>query len=596
MRATCFVTMLAAISAIGAPAWVQGAPVPAPYAEQLATDKDNSWWVRELRDFRIFPHRDGYYRLLAKGRWQAAAEELEAILKIAPEADPVRFELLKLHYGHGHLKGVQIWADRLITRRPAFAPAYLYRGMIHYETGRRTQATADLNRARALGGLTAADRRKAENLLARMALEQTFIRVETRLRLLRKAVPDIALNPLPAPPQENGDDELAGIEPPDLPIKKPQQAASNSAETSAKRAAVWRQRGYRAMESGDPERAITAFEAALAIGPETPVLTAQLGYAHLAAGNLDAAEAALTRAAPALAKSGPVYEDIGYIHKRRNRPEAAAQNFRRAIDSYIESGQKAQTRPLKQEVEWIEDRFDAGFYTLWRADSGDTRPSPLERDLQQSQGGVSLDFLPPGAGHDTGVHAKIFGRLLWSYRENTLRPQGKSVQGGIGVKIRPFAAHDMVFSAERLIAVGRAGRDEWMIRTGYSYTTGLSPRFSNDTAGRPAARLYLDGALIDPGTPDLYLSGESRAGWAWQSAASTILWPHAVIAANVQDDRFGDASIVEAGAGMAFHAHFGENRYRQWHNTLELSVQYRRKIAGDSAGGSSLIFLVSLRR
>jgi len=207
-----------------------------------------------------------------------------------------------------------------------------------------------------------------------------------------------------------------------------------------------------------------------------------------------------------------------------------------------------------------------------------------------------VDFLPQGAGHDTGVYAKIFGRLLWSYRDNTLRPQGQSVQGGIGVKIRPFAAYDMVFSMERLIGVGEAGRDEWMFRAGYSYATGLVPRIADSDTGRPAARLYLDGALIDPGTPDLYLSGEGRAGWAWQPAAATILWPHGIITANVQDDRFGDASIVEAGAGMALHVHFGESRYRQWHNALELSVQYRRKIAGDSAGGSSLIFLVSLRR
>lgn len=318
-------------------------------------------------------------------------------------------------------------------------------------------------------------------------------------------------------------------------------------------------KGYKAYAAGDYRVAAQAFEASLALDPGQPALASQLGYT--------------------LRKLG--------------RGKEAGRWFRHAI-THTEG---SPTYRMRREVEFAENSLDATAYLIWRENALDgSALAAVGPSLTQSQGGTELAWTPPRIGERNGRKFQVFGRLLWGFEGDSLNIQGESYQAGVGARYKPLERHNLVLTAERLIAVGDFARDDWMLRASYSWDTGFG--YDPDRSRWTYATFYADAAVIDPGSPDVFLLAEGRYGQSFRIAggangpglgAGWVLTPHVTAASVLQHDSFNTTTLIEAGGGASLKLWFDDTPMRAHGASVELLIQWRGKLAGDSAGPSGFL-------
>jgi tetratricopeptide (TPR) repeat protein len=87
--------------------------------------------------------------------------------------------------------------------------------------------------------------------------------------------------------------------------------------------------GSAAFQAGDYQKALTAFQAALAQGMSTPALHFNIGVAAFRVGNYGRAETAFKEVANTPAMAGLAYYNLGLVELKRNDPAAANRWFSR---------------------------------------------------------------------------------------------------------------------------------------------------------------------------------------------------------------------------------------------------------------------------
>lgn len=323
--------------------------------------------------------------------------------------------------------------------------------------------------------------------------------------------------------------------------------------------------GFAAYDAGDYAAAAEAFEHALATRPDLVIVAAQLGYAY----------------------------------RKLGRNDDAARAFRQAMAEAVEMDADDRHR-LRREVQILENRLDFSLYHVHReAAIPDHQLSLAGPTLTQSQSGAELAWIPPGIGFRDGRVLRLGGRLLWGYDGTSLDPRGESVQAGLGLSYKPLADHNLVIGAERLIGIGADARDDWMLRAGYSWVRGYGPDFARKRW--TYLTFYGEAAVIDPADPDLLLAAEVRGGRSFRLTGdgygpALTLTPHLVLAASRQKDSFAATELLEAGPGMSLKLHFADTPASAHGGSMDIVLQYRAKLAGNSAGGSGLMLtLVFLR-
>ncbi len=318
-------------------------------------------------------------------------------------------------------------------------------------------------------------------------------------------------------------------------------------EGRTSRANALYQRGLKQQEAGDLDGARKSFEAALMEDPGSTVIRASLGYVLYAAGDLKAARAVFEETVRRDPSATALFDELGYLNLRLGEPAAADGWFRRAIDAHRREQPStpadAEARDervyrLRSEVREIENRFDGTLYSLIRRGSGNAAPNPTGRSLTQSQGGAEGAYRLPIDGLGQGRMVQVFGRVLWGYRRDSLHIRGNSYQGGVGIRAKPLASQNLILSFERLVSLGSAARDDWLARIGYSWSTGTG--FEPFRKSWPYLSVYGDAALAFPSGPDLFLTGELRAGQSWRLGSRVSVTPHVVLAGSRQEDGPGD--------------------------------------------------------
>lgn len=353
------------------------------------------------------------------------------------------------------------------------------------------------------------------------------------------------------------------------------------------------QRGLTRQKAGDLGGARRDLEAAVALAPDNAAIRASLGYVCEAAGDLKAAR---TNFAAALERDPgllTLYDELGYLNLRLGDTTAADKWFREAIDrhraeSAATSAQVAERDErlyrLRREVAQLEDDLDLSLYSIFRRGSGAGAPNPTGRSLTQSQGGLEAAYRLPITGLGAGRTVQAFARLLWSYKPDSLAIRSNSYQSGIGFRVKPLARQNLVLSMERLVSLGKAARDDWLARAGYSWSLGYG--FDPFRMSWPYVLVYGDAALAFPTGPDLFLTGEVRAGQSWRLGSRISITPHAVLEGSRQEDGPVTTTLVEAGPGISLKCYFDDSAYRAYRANAELLLQYRAKIAGNSTGTS----------
>lgn len=337
-----------------------------------------------------------------------------------------------------------------------------------------------------------------------------------------------------------------------------------------------------------PGEAATAFAQAISIISDAQSLAA-LGYARLAAGEDARALEAFVQAVESGYPDSRLLLEIAYIARRKASGEEAIPWFRRYLDEVADAEDRLLVR---REIRNIENRLD-GAASLFYRTRGDGRDDLQvgNRSLGASQGILESRFRLLGPPER---FIAPFVRALWAIDGASPAPAGDSLQTGFGVSAKPFARQSVLLSAERLVAIGKQARNDWLLRLSASMGDGFEAPLSAERSWTIWS-VYAEAALIGLERPDSQFIAEARLGEArllgggWRGAL--FLQTSSLI----QDDAGGTLSLFEAGPGFTLALPFGGREHAAAGRSIELTVQYRKTLAGDSSTKSGISLSLAMR-
>ncbi|MEM6680633.1 MAG: hypothetical protein AAF607_00170 [Pseudomonadota bacterium] len=341
--------------------------------------------------------------------------------------------------------------------------------------------------------------------------------------------------PLPVQPVFNNAIEAAPIPQSVVPVRKVTQL---------------NQAGYDALSAGAVDEALMYFRQSLVLEPRQPLIQGQLGY----------------------------------ILKSRGRFREAG----RAFEKISALGLIAPQPGIAREASALSRALRLTAYTVWREDSQPEADISFGPSLAQSQSGLGAAYRLPIDGWASRHYLSAYTRLLWAYEPMSLRINEESFQGGIGIQVRPFEVVNFIAAAERLVSFGTQARDDWLLRGSYSAGQGYAPLNGERTWLHWS--VYADAAVIDPADPDLQLTGEGRIGLGQRpfERSSFAMIPFAGLSLNYQDAGGAGTSLYEAGAGVWMRYWPGGPNLPDPLRALDLRLEYRGKLGGDSRSVSGI--------
>ncbi len=315
----------------------------------------------------------------------------------------------------------------------------------------------------------------------------------------------------------------------------------------------------------------------------TPISAA---YVALRAGDDKRAVRDFRRAATGGKLSADEFADAGYAGLAADRDADAARYFERAIDA--SSGTKTNSLAARQQVEDLRTAhaeatrkwgFEASLgYRSAGLQSGFTAtPSPTITNNWQA--GVEAYWRPFGSLGDRLF--EVYARGDESFGVKGGDASGAStLEAAFGARAKPFADLDAIVAFERIVAIGSRAQGDWLARIGYSGGIGTERRI--DVPSWWTVQGYAEaGHFVNAGST--YATASLEAGRTFRIDRVTPRWtvfPYAVIGADY--DSSIDRSIpLGAGLGVSTRYVFRDSKYDAPRSYVDLSLQYRLRLAGD---------------
>ncbi|MFC5472640.1 NfrA family protein [Paraherbaspirillum soli] len=282
-------------------------------------------------------------------------------------------------------------------------------------------------------------------------------------------------------------------------------------------------------------------------------------------------------------------QDIAYAYLHSDDSVNAERWFKQAIDyRYSTIVEQPGTMDedlyrLRSELGNLNKTFEVGLYQSYRANnhaantSFSPSPGSINGGLIPSQGGLEALYKLPGAGVNGDWTWQLFSRMLWSNEPGSVAILGKSLQGGLGARVKPFSTLDFYVGLERLVKIGNQAQDDWLLRSsiGWSDGYGLKP----NQASWNMTTVYGDFGYFfrNGGTESVY--GEARQGRTFNVANKLLITPHLVIDGRHQWPDPFDTSYFEGGVGVSFKYLFNETRYEATRSNIDFNIQYKHGIS-----------------
>ncbi|SAL56608.1 hypothetical protein AWB71_03044 [Caballeronia peredens] len=160
-------------------------------------------------------------------------------------------------------------------------------------------------------------------------------------------------------------------------------------------------------------------------------------------------------------------------------------------------------------------------------------------------------------------------------------PSGAStLQAALGARVKPFASVNAIFAVEKILPIGSDVRSDWLARAAYS--TGFGDTRRLDVPSWWTGTVYGEaGHYIE--NHSTYATANARLGRTYRVDALSprlTVFPHAVV--GMDYDSAVDHSVpVGVGAGVAARYWFRGGPYDAPRSFVDVSVQYRFRVAGD---------------
>ncbi|WP_374595868.1 hypothetical protein [Sphingosinicella sp.] len=251
---------------------------------------------------------------------------------------------------------------------------------------------------------------------------------------------------------------------------------------------------------------------------------------------------------------------------------AAAQGFTSALAADPRHPNAAAWRA---ELSALRKRWRMDAYSLVREGaSGLVSDRPL---LGGGQSGIRLSYAPdPLARHPV----ELFGRAAIAH--DGLSPKGRSAQAAIGAAWMPLGRGGPAVGVERLIALGREGRDAWAIRVSGGAWHAADAQLPLDLSA------YAEAGIVGANRRDGFAGAQAFALYPVATRKGTRIGIGGGVWGSVQDGETRTASRLELGPGAQLSQQIRKG-------TIELRGEYRFRIAGDAAPGSGPTLTVATR-
>jgi tetratricopeptide (TPR) repeat protein len=365
------------------------------------------------------------------------------------------------------------------------------------------------------------------------------------------------------------------------------KAAEQMAPNPAKRDEALRAQINTLLELQRKAEARAMFDQAIAQGRLRTVRDADLAYLAVAVGNDQVALALFDRAHATGQLPPRATIDAGYTAMRQFQNPKAIAYLKEGIDA------KADGRLAIDDQKLFETRRTvADLSREWGVNASisygkvGSAPNPflistVPSSSYTGQLGSEFYYRPAEIGNRNGALFEVFMRLFDTLYDQSGGPTGsQTLQGMVGARWKPLTDQNLVLEIDKLFQLGGAARDDTLLRAAYSYSVGTDLR-AIDTHW-PTWYVY---AEVDRFLEKAQLIGlmEGRFGHSFRLdpiSSNLVFFPHAVIAASY-DDSYAKPEAYSIGAGGSLRYWFNETKYQAPPSYLELTLQYRFRLAGD---------------
>ncbi|MEA3539832.1 MAG: hypothetical protein U9R73_11970 [Pseudomonadota bacterium] len=197
--------------------------------------------------------------------------------------------------------------------------------------------------------------------------------------------------------------------------------------------------------------------------------------------------------------------------------------------------------------------------------------------LGGGQSGIRLGYTP---GPLARRPIELFGRLAIAH--DWLDLKGRSAQGALGAAWMPLGRDGPAVSGERLIAIGREGRNAWAIRVSGGAWHAADAKLPIDLSA------YAEAGVVGASSRDGFAGAQALALYPVAAREGTRIGLGGGVWGSVQDGGGRTASRLEFGPGAQLSQRIGTG-------TIELRGEYRFRVAGDAAPDSGPALTIATR-
>lgn len=279
--------------------------------------------------------------------------------------------------------------------------------------------------------------------------------------------------------------------------------------------------------------------------------------------------------------------DAAYASLQAHRNSDATAYFERGIDAGLAPTDDSPAATPAQLYDMRSAHADVtrnwGFDTSLNYRGAGMQPgfasTPTPGVSNNWQAGAEVYWRPFGSLGDQLF--EVYARTYESFGVKDGQPSGvDTLQATVGARVKPFSQIDAIFAFERIIPIGSQVNPDWLARVAYSGGYGTERRV--DVPSWWTAQIYAEGGhYINNNTS--YGTSSIELGRTYRLDRFSPRWtvfPYAVIGADY--DSSVDHSIpFGAGLGVSTRYWFRDGKYDAPRSYVDLSVQYRWRIAGD---------------
>ncbi len=537
------------------------------FARNQQSDKVKKAYEAAAAGYVAYAHRDFK---------KAAANAREA-----NELDPSRKNYASLLVdalrGSGHLKQAKQEANVALKRFPNDGELRLQRGYILQSLGQSSAAMADFKFAADSQSITETQRRSARLSLVDLLLAAH--RPQEALKFLgplhRRHDYDIAIRRGYALQQLGRmNDALTAF-----------VAAQKAATDRTQRTASLRGRLSALVALKRTDEARTLFDRAYRAGEFRGVAKVDLAYLAGQIGEPKRAFQFFQEADVQGKLKGSALIDAGYAARGQFDNAEAERFLRRTIDAHFEGALPLEAQRLfeiRRDVANISRTWGMTNSLIYGAVGVIPGiPTTLPSAGRTLQSGTEIYWRPSEIGYLNGATFDIFGRAFTTLYDRTGGATGAdTTQGSAGVRWKPFSDINLVLEAGRLFPLGRYAREDWQLRVGYSLSEGGDLRRDKDNWRY--WQIYAEASQFLQ-TNQTLATFEARFGQSFRLdsvSPNLVISPFVAVGA-AYDSTLATPGAVGAGLGTNLRFWFREDRYRAPMSYLDVSLQYRVRLAGD---------------